>query len=281
MAYFLSFRTQDVGGPIIDPIVLHGDGCATAPKWDIVSPADWQALIDARDIVFVTHGFNVSQTSGAYSLEWLSRNVSLIPATVFVGMLWPGDAWIPVVDYPFEGGVATDCGSRLAQFCDKRCGAANSLSFFSHSLGARVVLEAVAHIARKARVVCVAAGAVNRDCLNMEYWDASMNASSISVLASREDYVLKLAFALGDPVADLLHDDHTPFQAALGATGPKLPAPPNATFPWQIPDIEKYGHGDYLPPGQPVTPPASTSDKWFNVATFLSRALAGSAQTWP
>src|SRR5579863_7031136 len=99
-------------------------------------------------------------------------------------MLWPGDAWLPVVDYPFEGSVAIDCGRKLADFCNRWCTGAQSISFLSHSLGARLVLEAVAHLGRQARAVCLMAGAINRDCLTAEYARAAANAAAISVLAS-------------------------------------------------------------------------------------------------
>jgi len=259
--------------------MLRGDGSADAAGWATVGADEWASVAAGRDLLFATHGFNVSRAHGAAALDRLGRTLDLGAAGLFVGLLWPGDAWIPVVDYPFEGGVAIDCGQRLAAFCNASCASAQSLAFFSHSLGARVVLEAVARLDRKARLLCVAAGAVNRDCLWREYWDASLNASRITVLASRKDLVLKVAFAVGDPLADLLHDDHTPFQAALGATGPAPPEP--VAFPWQIPDDEDYGHGDYLPPPDDGDQPPPADAQWLRVAGFLGRAFRGEPQTWP
>lgn len=194
-------------------------------------------------------------------------------------MLWPGDSWIPIVDYPFEGDVAIDCGRRLATFCDTWCAAAQSLSFASHSLGARFVLEALTQIERVARLACLTAGAVNCDCLSAEYAGALGNTAAIAGLASREDDVLKIAFAAGEPFADLLHDDHTPFRAALGRNGPATPAPLQVRWPWQIPDAAAYGHGDYLPPS--TVPPPGSLAKWMKVADFINCAFLNAPQNWP
>ena len=76
---------------------------------------------------------------------------------------------------------------------------------------------------------------------------AFANAEVISVLASRKDRVLQLAYPVGDPIADLLNLHQSPFRTALGRKGP--PEPIGATAPpWQIPDADDYDHGDYLPP---------------------------------
>lgn len=274
MTYFLNFRTHNVGGAVIDPTLWEGDGTTRAKQWQSLSDTQIASLFRGSNILFATHGFNVSQKDGAVSLGALDNYLKLSAPNVFVAMLWPGDAIIPIVDYPFEGGVAMDCGGRLATFCDNSCHSAQSLSFFSHSLGARFVLQAVADItSRKARSVCMAAAAINRDCLTTEYVNAAKNSERISLLASREDDVLKIAFAAGDPFADLLHDDHTPFQIALGSDGPPLPPPQPVNYPWQIPDAADYGHSDYLPPTDPT--------RWPNAADFMKRAFLGQPQTWP
>jgi hypothetical protein len=280
VTYFLNFRTQSVGGAVVDPYLLEGNGAAAPPALSVVPWARVPAIVGGRNLLFATHGFNVSYPDGAFALGLLDQYLGLTGPDLFIGMLWPGDAWLPVVDYPFEGGVALDCGRRLAEFCNAWCAGAQSLSFLSHSLGARLVLEAVLHLQCKARSVCLTAAAINRDCLTAEYQAAAANCEQISVLASHEDDVLKIAFAIGDPFADLLHDDHTPFQPALGSDGPPVPAPPPVHYPWQIPDACDYGHHDYLPPtGGTVPPPPGT--KWPKAADFMRRAYFGQPQTWP
>jgi hypothetical protein len=146
-------------------------------------------------------------------------------------------------------------------------------------LGARLALEAAKNLGRTVRSVCLTAAAINDDCLTSEYADAFANSSVVSVLASRRDLVLKLAFPIGDPIADLLHFDHKPFESALGYSGP--PASIGATVPpWQIPNDSNYSHGDYLPPSDPAAAfPAG--GKWVQAAGFMSRAFTATPQTWP
>jgi Alpha/beta hydrolase of unknown function (DUF900) len=274
VTYFLNFRTRNVGGAVTDPVLYQGDGTAPAAGWSLIPATRIPSLFAGKNILFATHGFNVSQQDGANALGLLDAYLQLASPALFVGMLWPGDCIIPIVDYPFEGSVAMDCGARLARFCDESCASAQSLSFASHSLGARFVLHAVENLtSRKAQSVCMAAAAINRNCLTTEYATAANNAERISLLASREDDVLKIAFTLGDPFADLLHDDHTPFQAALGAHGPPTPASPPILSPWQISNADDYGHSDYLPPTDPA--------RWPRAADFFKRAFLGQSQTWP
>jgi hypothetical protein len=281
MTYFLNFRTQDVGGPVVSPYLLEGDGKTQPPSLSVVDPTQVASIVTGKDLLFATHGFNVSYHDGACQLDTLGQYLALPPSAVFIGMLWPGDCWLPVVDYPFEGDVSIDCGKRLAAFCNESCQGAISLSFVSHSLGARLVLEAVSGLAQPARSVCLTAGAINRDCLVSEYLAAARNAQNISVLSSVNDLVLKVASTVGDPISDLLHPDHAAFEAALGLLGPALPAPGNVKSPWQIPNAAGYGHHDYLPPSPAVPLPPPAGAPWPAVADFMKRAFLLQLQTWP
>jgi hypothetical protein len=281
MTYFLNFRTAGVGGPVIDPYLLEGDGTADPPQLAIVQWAQLPRIFDGRKILFATHGFNVSYQAGACSLGLLDGYLDLKWPDLFIGMLWPGDSWIPILDYPFEGNVAIDCGQRLARFCHDWCASAQSLFFASHSLGARFVLEAIMHLDRDVHAVCLTAGAINRNCLDAEYALALDKTAAVSGLASHNDNVLKLAFPIGDPFADLLHDDHTPFQPALGYSGPRTPTPAGVLMPWQIPDAAGYGHGDYLPPHQAVPLPPDAAAKWLRVAAFIRNSFLDQPQKWP
>jgi hypothetical protein len=273
MTYFLDFRTRDVGGAVVDPTLYEGDGTVQPLNLTRIQSAAIPSRFAGKNVLFATHGFNVSRTYGANSLGIIEHYLNLPAPDVFVAMLWPGDSVLPIVDYPFEGGVAEDCGNRLATFCNTSCVTAQSISFFSHSLGARMVLQAITRLDRRAHSVCLAAAAINRDCLITQYASAAQNSDQISLLASHNDYVLKLAFSIGDPFAVLLHDDHTPFQPALGYDGPPTPAAPPILAPWQIGDAENYGHLDYLPPKNPVL--------WPRTADFMKRGFLGQRQIWP
>jgi len=277
MTFFLSFRTRPVGGAVnTNPRLYQGLGSGDTPGWSIVPPERRGAVFAGKSVLFGVHGFNVNQSEGTVAMGLLDNYLALTGSSVFVGVLWPGDSVIPIVDYPFEGSVAIDCGGGLADFCNTCCSAAQGVSFLSHSLGARVVLEAVSRLNQKAKSVCLTAAAINRDCLTTQYATAADKSERISLLASREDMVLKLAFSAGDPFADLLHDDHTPFQKALGLEGPPTPALPQVRAPWQISDLDPtgdYGHSDYLPPKDP--------GKWPRVADFMKRAFLDQQQSWP
>ena len=280
MTYFVSLRSHSVGGPVIDATVFSGDGTISPLAVAAVDLSQIPFLVAGKNVLFATHGFNVSRESGACSLTRLDTYLQLDDSNIFFGVLWPGDFWLPVVNYPFEGDVSMDSGRRLAAFCNRYLTNAQSLSFISHSLGVRLVLEAVKNLNRQARSVCLTAAAINQDCLATEYAAAAQNAATISILASHKDMVLKLAFPIGDPIADFLHADHTLFERALGYAGPPVPATPPVKSPWQIPDRAGYDHGDYLPsgdPNQPVTTPAM----WNQPADFMSRAFRGQGQSWP
>jgi hypothetical protein len=270
MAYFLNFRIQGVGGAVIDPYLLAGDGAAVPPAVSVVPWAQVGSVLTGKNLIFVTHGFNVSYQDGATALDQLSRSLSLPASYQFIGMLWPGDASIPIIDYPFEGAPAMDSGKRLGDFCNRWCAWAQSLSFVSHSLGARMVLQGITGLTRRVRFLCMMAGAINRDCLTAEYAIAAAKCDRIAVLASHNDDVLKLAFPVGDAISDLLHNDHT-LRAALGYDGPPTPTAVNA--PWQIADGCDYGHGDYLPSAGNV--------KWQKPADFVSRNVSGQPLIWP
>jgi hypothetical protein len=273
MTYFLNFRAQPVGGYGKDPVLFQGDGTTDPPALAIIPESQYRQILYGKRILFATHGFNVNYRAGARALGKLDQYLGLGDPALFIGMLWPGDSWLPVVDYPFEGNVAIDCGKRLAAFCNAYCTTARSLSFMSHSLGARLLLAALLHVDRDVDLLCIMAGAINRNCLTAEYAEALHNVRTVVGLSSHKDDVLKLAYAVGDPIADLLHDDHTPFQAALGYDGPALPAPPDVLWPWQIPDLPPYTHGDYLP--------SDGTTLWQRPANFLKAAFLGRPRPWP
>jgi len=285
MTYFINCRAQAVGGSVVDPYVLEGDGTRDPPALRAMGTAELQNLVAGRNVLIATHGFNVSYQHGACSLgnldTYLTSLSGLSANDLYFGLLWPGDYWIPVINYPFEGDHAIDCGKRLAAFCNNQLAPAQDISFVSHSLGARVVLQTVLGMSRRARSVCMMAAAINRDCLVAEYLGAARNCDAITMRASHEDLVLRLAYPVGDPIADLLHDDHMLFEAALGYGGPAAPAAPPVLSPWQIPDRDHYGHGDYLPPSSGPLPDPNPTPKWQRAANFLLRSYLGQRPFWP
>ena len=274
MTLYLNFRTGGVAGGIVTPYLLEGDGTVNPPAVRALNSVEAENRVAGKNVLFGVHGFNVNYREGARAFGLLDSHLGLTESDVFIGVLWPGDWWIPAVNYPFEGGDAMECGRLLATFCSRHLAQAQSISFVSHSLGARLVLEALVHLDRRARMVCLMAAAINRDCLFTEYAFATSMTDQIFVLASREDKVLQVAFQIGDPISNIFDHDHQFFQKALGYEGPPSPAPPPIVSPWQI-NKPGYGHGQYLPPGNGNPPP------WAAVADYIGRAFRGQPQPSP
>jgi esterase/lipase superfamily enzyme len=230
-----------------------------------------------REVVFATHGFNVSYAAGVHALARLEHDLGLAGRFLFVGVLWPGDYWLPVVNYPSEAADAVRCGRLLARFADATLDGARSISFVSHSLGARLVLEAVKRMRHPAREVCLLAAAVDDDCLATEqYAGACANAQRVTVLASTSDMVLRLAYPGGDFLSDVGGDDDSPWCKALGYEGPHPRGLAHVEHA-QIASTARYGHGDYLPPSELNTVNAKTT----HVRDFVREVMLGSPHAWP
>jgi hypothetical protein len=225
--------------------------------------------IRGRHVLIATHGFNVDRAAGIACLSNWEGLLQLAPPSVFLGLLWPGDSiWLHGLDYPEEPRVADDAGRLLGPFLDANFGGAASISFASHSLGARVLLATVSNMRRPVRRAMIMAGAIEDDCLNAEFQTAAAKIGEISVLASHEDEVLSAEFPLGNFFGGILAAGHPWWRAALGQGGPSSPRPSNFQAPFEIPDNWEFGHGDYLqldPPapsiGVPTDVPPDGSSK--------------------
>ena len=294
MTYFISFRSDSVGGSFRDARAFWRDP-ETAPR-EIL----FEELLERtarRDVLFVTHGFNVSEINGVRSATRLearlaqllpdafSTNVRALPreqgpSALMIGVLWPGDFVIPLINYSFESGDAMRCGRALASFIDSELYLARSISHLSHSLGGRLALECVKRQGARAREVCVTASATDADCLSKAYSHAPLNSARVSVLASRKDKALAFAYPAGDFLSDIFGDGDNPFGAALGRAGPR-PKFPNSSnvLHRQIKDSENYRHGDYFPSsGAAPAPAAAKSDE---VVKFAADIFRGALPTWP
>jgi hypothetical protein len=241
--FFLNTRSLPVGGGVGQLSILDEANV-------VHSVSDVAAAVRGRDVLLVTHGFNVNQMDGLQKLSNWAKLLN-IGSAVPVGMLWPGDArWIHVVDYPVEGNEGMAAGNQLATFLNASFTGTLSLSFASHSLGARVVMQTIAGLARPVRRLLIMAGAIDNTCLSAEYAAAADKVQSISVLASRSDDVLKWAFPSGNFLSGLFSRGTPYVHEALGREGPAepYPSPDNIHADWQIPDDWNYGHGSYLPP---------------------------------
>jgi hypothetical protein len=248
MTSFLDLRATSVGG-VAAPAPTPREG------WTAITPAALDGHAHGRDLLLVAHGFNVNRADGINELSWWEQRLRLPPTALFIGILWPGDsAWVPVVDYPFEGGEAVTCGRLLSSYLNRHLAGAKSLAFASHSLGARVVLETIGGLTRNVRTLTLMAGAIEDDCLINEYRASAAKVGAISLLASNGDTVLEYAFPIGNLPGALIASGHPYWRAALGRGGPAAPSPANARAPWQIPDGWEYRHADYLGDAAPIGP---------------------------
>src|SRR5262249_50727978 len=107
MTYYLNLRAQPVAGGVGDGRMMQDN--------NVMQAVDIAKAFRGKNILFVAHGFNVNQQSGMASFARLDARLALNPDTdVFVGVLWPGDAWTPIINYPFEGDDTRLAGNNLA-----------------------------------------------------------------------------------------------------------------------------------------------------------------------
>ena len=253
MTRFLDVRLDPVGGELATSVAINqGTNINNYQSMD-----QQQFLNDIRgcNVLIGTHGFHVDRPYGITCLSNWESLLQLAPPSIFIGLLWPGDSiWAQGLDYPVEPRVANDAGALIGPFLDANFGNAASISFASHSLGARVVLQTIASMSLPVRRVTLMAGAIDDDCLVTEFQDAAAKVGTISILASGRDEVLSALFPMGNLFGGIIAEGHPWWHAALGHTGPANPKPGNFQAPFAIPDNWAYGHHNYLQVDAPPHP---------------------------
>jgi len=259
MTQFLDLRIQPVGGGLATAVGIN-QGTAIG-NYTGLGLGDLLTSIRGRHVLIATHGFNVNRSDGINCLSnWGSLLQLPQPISAYVGLLWPGDSvWAHGLDYPDEPKIADQAGALLAPFIDANFQQAASISFASHSLGARVVLATISNLKLWVRQVTIMAGAIDDNCLTTEFQAVASKVGSINVLSSNEDKVLSTCFPLGNLLAGINAAGHPWWRAALGHCGPAQPYPANFRAPFELPDIWKFEHGNYLqidtPKPAPLTLP--------------------------
>lgn len=259
MTRFLDVRLDPVGGNLAASVAVNqGTSISNYQSLD-----QKQLLTDIRgqNVLIGTHGYNVNRADGIASLSNWEGLLQLDRPSVFVGLLWPGDSiWAHGLDYPEEPRIANQAGLLIAPFLDANFADAASISFASHSLGARVVLQTISNMNLTVRRATLMAGAIDDDCLDTEFAAAAAKVGKISVLASKKDDVLSELFPLGNLIGGIIAEGHPWWHAALGHCGPSKPKPDNFESPFEIPSNWNYGHHDYLridpPPPPSIALPA-------------------------
>lgn len=281
---FLDVRLDPVGGGLASSVTpyLATFQDSTLNCYATIPVSQLQAAIQGRNVLIGTHGFNNSRWDGIDHLSNWATLLQLPAPAAFVGLLWPGDSvWAHGLDYPDEPKIANDAGGMIGPFLDQYFGDAASISFSSHSLGARVVLSTISHMSRRVRRAMLMAGAIDNNCFDTEFEDQAGQIDKISVLASTGDDVLKFLFPLGNPLGGIIAEGHPWFRTALGRDGPAKVVPDNFQPPFQIPSNWEYGHGNYLqidgsapPLPIPTNVPPEGSDEPASGATGWQEAFS-------
>jgi len=257
MTRFLDVRLSAVGGGLSAFVAINRG--TEIGNYQSLNQAQLLPDLEGRHVLLAIHGFNVDRAAGIACLSNWEKLLQLPAPSVFVGLLWPGDSiWLHGLDYPEAPRVANETGRLIGPYLDSNFAGAASISFASHSLGARVLLATVSKMNRPVRRATIMAGAIDDDSLNTEFQTAAARIAEISVLASNQDKVLSTAFPLGNFFGGILAAGHPWWRSALGKSGPSWPRPDNFKAPFEIPGNWDFGHGDYLqldPPSPSIVVP--------------------------
>jgi hypothetical protein len=173
------------------------------------------------DFVILVHGYNVSQEKGRESYArfrwWLEHFET---AAHVLELHWPGDRkWgnLSGLVYPWKIATAARCGVLFAEWlCQQHVGARFRL--IGHSLGCRLILEAIKELRRRGRseqvaAVCLLAAAVPVSYVGQNLLGPqSGDSTRWRVLYSRGDQILRCTFPIGEMAESML-------PGAVGLTG--------------------------------------------------------------
>ncbi len=288
-----------------------------------VDPVRFRNDVQGAHVCFIIHGFNVDRDSGfgsggAMAQEFRGEGplshmpppdlLNLITPTVdyFIPVLWPGDFHHVPLNYPFVLGAARSVGRNFAQFLTSSNSTLRRASFFTHSFGARVMLETVQNAQRaQGRVgqgrpppvfdaAVVTAGAASETVLDSPFYaDAVAALRRIVVVSAPTDEILTTWFPTGNAVEKALWNNDPGPNIALGLDGPVLrdDSAARSKTQWYVvtdarnamggPAQSQY-HGDYMPnPGDPAPPPNGWSEKRERIARLTQAVFDGSIAPWP
>lgn len=269
---------------------------------------DWGAAAGVfadKRVCFIVHGFNVDRDHGyagygamAQELLGLGPVLNLPPvsgADLVIPILWPGDWYLPAINYPFEMGDVRETGRRFGAFLRGPAAQAESFAFVSHSLGARVVLETITQAVLSGpppqatfELAILSAPAADQDELDNPRYRAGVKVlERIMVVSSPDDEVLGFAYPAGNIIEAALWRGEKARARALGRHGPKAlkpDSPAREKLRWfQIAEGPKDPclHGDYFP-----APWAGAARAWNRqrkaFGQFLHQALGpGFRPAWP
>ena len=330
--YVLSFRdmSQRARGAVTAGTLYALDPLNAGYPWNpaqpgqlrVEDPGRFAQAVRGAHVCFVVHGFNVNRDrgfagGGAMAQEfqgqgplsglpvpyWLNL---LVPGVhFFVPVLWPGDWFLPV-NYPFVLPAARSVGRYFAQWLASQQATMGRASFFSHSFGARVVLETIQDAVAGGPdprlpiidTAVLTAAAASDTVLDSRFYAQAVTAlRRIVVVSAPTDEVLTNWFPLGNAVEQALWSNDPGPDIALGRDGPALVAdsPARKKTTWYVvtdtrgPTGARVDqlHGDYMPaPWEPLTPnsanyPNGWSDKRERISELTQTVMEGVAPPWP
>jgi esterase/lipase superfamily enzyme len=187
-----------------------------------MTEAELAEAVRGKRTLILVHGYNNEMPAviDAYDRvrEMMRLSKLLAPDPrgydVVLGYAWPG-GWSGL-SFPVAVLRANRTGKRFRDTLAKLQNAAASVDVQTHSLGARVAMEALDRGGVTLRNLWLLAAAIDDETVEKgeEYFDAAQRCSRVYVMHSEQDPVLRTAYRIGD----LLDHDR-----ALGWKGPQRP----------------------------------------------------------
>ncbi len=327
--YLLSFRdmSQSARGAVTAATVYTLEPVDAAYAWNpphplqlrVADPARFAQDVRGAHVCFVVHGFNVNRDrgfagGGAMAQEFLGEgplsdlpvpywlDLAIPGVRFFVPVLWPGDWYLPV-NYPFVLPTARSVGRYFAQWLAGQQATMGRVSFFSHSFGARVVLETVQDAVAGGRdprlpifdTAILTAAAASDTVLDSRFYTGAVSAlRRIVVVSAPTDEVLTNWCPIGNLAEQALWASDPGPDIALGRDGPVLGAdsPARRKTTWYVVSDTRGPtgvrinqlHGDYMPaPWEAPAPhyPNGWSDKRERISELTQTVMEGVAPPWP
>jgi hypothetical protein len=208
--------------------------------------------------MLLVHGYNVSERQAKKSFtrfeEIMKQHLSTLVENC-CWVFWPGDAYIPGVRtlaYPFLVKNATACAAELADYliaCKASDHRPSEIVLIGHSLGCRLIIEALAILAEKKKqkhlkeelhltvILMAAAVPVTLVCQGGSLYEGLSISSKRFIFFSRYDSVLKYVFSIGQRLA---RDGLDPPLEAVGLWGH-----PSTNVWTRTHEAPFHGHVDY------------------------------------
>ena len=199
--------------------------------------------------VILVHGFNVIGWKAEESFDQFrdeSSKISVSFAKELLSFTWPGR-----VHYPRaleRAKVAGEVFGRFLTDLKNPAGKRPRIVLIGHSMGCRVILEALrwlcvntTYVTRKDIDVFLMAAAVPVQLVERSetLWEASQSARRACVFHSKDDWVLRFLFPIGQSLAPEALEGVLP--VAVGLRGG-----PQGVGVWtQAKPMKGYGHGSY------------------------------------